>query len=274
MKFTAPLLAALLASPALAAPGASDVARAATRTAQALNGVLRDCPASFAAAQVGTPQKKCVGVGGAVEQNRVRLSAALGADLYGVWRSRDGQRSVYNWLRTPGGYVYLRLQPGPDARTPTLAYLDVPPDSPPTPSAAPTSPAATPQGGRVTVTPARPAPTRAAPVRPASPTPAASPTPRPAAVPTLAPVPFTRPLRLTDPRLNGADVRAAQDRLIALTRPSGGGRGDGWYGPVTAATVRAFQAANALPVTGQVDRATWNALFSARARTLAADRIR
>lgn len=270
MKFTVPLLAALLASPALAAPGASDVTRAATRTAQALDGVLRDCPASFAAAGVGTAQKKCVGVGGAVEQNRVRLSAALGADLYGVWRSRDGQRSVYNWLRMPGGYVYLRLQPGPDARTPTLAYLDVPPTSSPAPRAAPTSPAVTPQAGRVTVTPARPAPTRAASVRAAPATPAA----RPAAVPTLAPLPFTRPLRLTDPRLNGADVRAAQDRLIALTRPSGGGRGDGWYGPVTAATVRAFQAANALPATGQVDRATWNLLFSARARTLAADSIR
>lgn len=142
----------------------------------------------------------------------------------------------------------------------------------------------------MTVTPARPAPTRAAPVRPAPAppnpatpapttaapaTPAVSPTPlRPAAPATLAPVPFTRTLRLTDPRLNGADVRAAQDRLIALTRPSGGGRGDGWYGPVTTATVRAFQAANALPVTGQVDRTTWNTLFSARARTLAASSIR
>ena len=65
-----------------------------------------------------------------------------------------------------------------------------------------------------------------------------------------------------------------QDRLIALTRPSGGGRGDGWYGPVTAATVRAFQAANELSVTGRVDRATWDLLFSPRARTFAAESIR
>ncbi|MCV5746384.1 hypothetical protein OFN42_39870, partial [Escherichia coli] len=82
------------------------------RTAQALGGVLRDCPASFA--RIGTDQKECVGLSANVEQARTRLTAALADDLYGVWRSRDGQRSVYNWVRTPGGYVYLRLQPDPE----------------------------------------------------------------------------------------------------------------------------------------------------------------
>lgn len=69
-------------------------------------------------------------------------------------------------------------------------------------------------------------------------------------------------------------MEAVQNRLIALTRPSGGGRGDGWYGPVTAATVRAFQGANGLPVTGRVDEATWKLLFSEDARTFPASAIR
>ena len=82
-------------------------------------------------AGIGTPDKKCVGAGDTVEGTRVKLGAALGADLYGVWRSRDEQRSVYNWLRTPGGYVYVRVQPDPDGRAQTLVYLDLPPSTAP-----------------------------------------------------------------------------------------------------------------------------------------------
>jgi len=291
MKFSPFLVAALLAAPALAAPGSRDVERAATRAAQALDGVLRDCPASFS--KIGTSQKKCVGMGGTVEQARTRLGSALSADLYGVWRSRDEQRSVYNWVRTPGGYVYLRLQPDPDGRAQTLGYFDTPPGTAPT-----TPPAASPARSSAPARPAviRPPVTRTpvtkppATKAPASSTPAAKPpvttpavtapsatarpAPQPPAATSLAPQPFSRPLQLQAQRVNGADVRAVQDRLIALTRPSGGGRGDGWYGPVTAATVRAFQAANDLPVTGRVDRATWDALFSTRAQTFAADSIR
>ncbi|ABF46527.1 MULTISPECIES: peptidoglycan-binding domain-containing protein [Deinococcus] len=241
-------LVPLLAAAALAAPTGTDVERAATRTAEVLGGVLRNCPASFTS--IGSAQKRCVGTSNPVEQARVQLGKALSADLYGVWRSRDGQRSVYNWLRTPGGYVYLRLQPDPEGRAQTLVYLDLPPSRTPTRTA--------PDNG---VSPTRPAPSPA-------------PSPRPPAAQSLAPVPFTRTLQVTTPRMNGADVRAVQNRLIALTRPSSGGQGDGWYGPVTAATVRAFQAANALPVTGRVDRATWNALFGAAARPFSAERIR
>ncbi|MFD1731653.1 peptidoglycan-binding protein [Deinococcus malanensis] len=83
----------------------------------------------------------------------------------------------------------------------------------------------------------------------------------------MAPVPFTRVLQLQEQRMNGADIRAAQNRLIQLTENSRGGQGDGWFGPVTAATVRVFQAANDLPVTGRIDQATWTALFSSGART-------
>ena len=88
-----------------------------------------------------------------------------------------------------------------------------------------------------------------------------------ATVRSLAPVPFGRVLQLQTGRMNGPDVRAVQNRLIALMRPARSGQGDGWYGPVTTAAVRAFQAANSLPATGQVDRATWAPLFSPDART-------
>lgn len=287
MKFAASLLAALLLSPALAAPGAGDLERATTRAAGVVDGVLRNCPAGFA--RIGTPEKRCVGASGTVEQVRTRLGAALEADLYGVWRSRDGQRSVYNWLRTPGGYVYLRVQPDPEGRAQTLLYLDTPPQSGeaqagpaqtgPTPSGQ--RPSGSGQAAAAGVTVTRPAPARTAPITPTPATPApvtpttgpevgtAAPAPR-----GLAPVPFRRTLQVQGERLNGADVAAVQNRLIALTRPSGGGRGDGWYGPVTAATVRAFQAANGLPVTGRVDRSTWTLLFSSGARPFPASAIR
>lgn len=272
----APVLAlALLAATASAAPGGPDLEAAATRTAQTLGGVLRDCPASFAG--IGFPEKQCVGVGDTVEAARVALAAALADDLYGVWRSRDGQRSVYNWLRTAGGYVYLRLQPDPDGQAQTLVYLDLPPE--PTGAAQPGhSPAATPpaeatQIGSVTLTPAVSGPP--------APEPSAQPAPDAntaangaangaantvAAAPELAPLPFGRTLRLQDSRLNGPDVLAVQNRLITLMLPARPGQGDGWYGPVTAQTVRVFQRANGLPVTGVVDRVTWERLFSVRAQ--------
>ena len=65
--------------------------------------------------------------------------------------------------------------------------------------------------------------------------------------------------------MSGEDVRALQNRLIDLSR-TGRGAGDGWYGPVTAATVTDFQNANGLRVTGTVDLTTWTALFSGSAR--------
>lgn len=280
MKVAASLLAALLAGPALAAPGAGDLERATTRAAGVVDGVLRNCPAGFA--KIGTPEKKCVGASGTVEEVRVKLGAALEGELYGVWRSRDGQRSVYNWVRTPGGYVYLRVQPDPEGRAQTLLYLDTPPESgagasPGTSPArtAPANPTSTPPAPSPSA-PTTAAPTASAPRSPASATPATG-TRTTSAAPasrSLAPLPFRRTLQLQGTRQNGPDVVAVQNRLIALTRPSGGGRGDGWYGPVTAATVRAFQAANGLPVTGRVDGATWASLFSERAKSFPASAIR
>ncbi|MBX8466231.1 peptidoglycan-binding protein, partial [Deinococcus sp. RIT780] len=104
-------------------------------------------------------------------------------------------------------------------------------------------------------TPASTAPTSTAPTAPAAP-----------AAPSASRS-FRRTLEVQTPRLNGEDVRAVQNRLIRLTRPARPGQGDGWFGPVTAATVRAFQAANRLPVTGRVDRATWDRLFAPDAAT-------
>ncbi|SMB88412.1 peptidoglycan-binding domain-containing protein [Deinococcus hopiensis] len=277
MKFLPVLITLLLTPPALAAPGGRDVDTAATRAAQVLDGVLRNCPASFSA--VGTAQKKCVGVSSSVEQARVRLGSVLGGELYGVWRSRDEQRSVYNWVKTPGGYVYLRLQPDPEGRAQTLAYLDLPPGSTAQSDTSGT-PVGTAQGnGGAQTTPAPKSTPKPAP-KP-TPKPAATPSGSPAAQtpapqgasapqPTLAPVPFTRTLGVQSPRLNGADVRAVQNRLISLLRPRREGQGDGWYGPVTAKTVQDFQTANGLPATGRVNRITWNVLFSEGAKAFQA----
>lgn len=270
MKSRAALFALLLVPSALAAPTARDVDTAATRTAQLLDGVLRDCPANFAS--VGTAQKKCVGVSVGVEQARLKLGAGLGSDLYGVWRSRDGQRSVYNWLKGPGGYIYLRLQPDPGGRAQTLAYLDLPPSS-----TAQTDTSGSPVGGaangaRGKASQGGQSNPVASSAKPA-PRPAPKPAPAPSATgpqPTRAPLPFGRVLQVQPGRMNGADVRAVQNRLISLLRPRREGQGDGWYGPVTAKTVGEFQAANGLPVTGRVDRVTWNLLFSEAARTFQA----
>lgn len=257
-----------LAGPARAVPVAADIERVAVRAAQVLDGVLRDCPASFV--KIGSEAKRCVGAASTVEEVRVTLGAALSGDLYGVWRSRYGQVSVFNWTKTPAGYVYLRVQPDPDGRARTLVYVDVPPGS---------APASGTQIGSVTLTPVpgsgpadapatagavAPVPSTPPPASPAPATP--TPTTSAPAAETAAPVPFRRVLGVATPRMNGSDVLAVQNRLISLMRPARPGRGDGWFGPVTAATVRAFQQSNGLPVTGRVDQATWNRLFSASAR--------
>ena len=66
--------------------------------------------------------------------------------------------------------------------------------------------------------------------------------------------------------MNGGDVRTLQNRLIDMSKKAWGTGGDGWYGPVTEATVMDFQNANGLRPTGTVDQRTWTALFSDSAR--------
>ncbi|GGM09739.1 peptidoglycan-binding domain-containing protein [Deinococcus aerophilus] len=280
MRWFHALPLALLISPAWAAPAGGDLDRAALRVAGVLDGVVRNCPDNFA--QIGTSQKKCVGVGITVEASRVKLGAALGADLFGVWRSRDEQRSVFNWLRVGQDHVFVRLQPDPEGRAQTLVYLDVPPAAPPAPAAPATSGTGATQIGIVVLTPVQPvgpsiiqampggtpqpADTAVAPASATLPmSPDAAPPDGVPAPDHLAPVPFSRTLQLQDRRLNGPDVLAVQNRLIALMRPLRVGQGDGWYGPVTATTVRVFQRANGLNPTGEVDRPTWDRLFSGEA---------
>ena len=276
----------LLATPGQAAispsgqttPTPADIDKAAMRLAQELNGVLRNCPASYAS--IGTPDKRCVGLSGDVDTVRGQLSALIGGDLFGVWRSRDDQRTVFNWIKTPSGTVYLRIakdqttsdradESGP-ARS--LVYLDAPTVpaaaiSAPAPDTSTPAPAANPDPKPPeTSAPAANPPVESQPV--VNPPAANQPTASQAAAPkgSLAPLAFGRTLSLQSPPLSGPDVLAAQNRLIALTSGSRGGRGEGTYSPSTAAAVRDFQIANGLKATGELDRATWNTLFAPDAK--------
>ena len=264
-------------TPLSGVPTPADIDAAALSVTEALGGVLRNCPAAYAA--IGTPDKRCVGATGDVETLRGQISAALSADLYGVWRSRDDQRTVFNWLKLPSGTVYLRIASDEGAPGRSLIYLDAPtvPASAvttPTPAASKpaaqtTVPAMTPVTGTATPAPKLPAPTATTfqATSPSADGTAARKTAPAAASPAVANGPaFSRTLQLATPRLNGPDVRAVQNRLIALTLGGPGGQGDGWYGPNTAKTVRDFQSANKLKATGVVDRTTWSALFSANAK--------
>ena len=111
-------------APLSGVPTPADIDAAALKVAETLDGVLRNCPAAYAA--VGTPGKRCVGVAGDVETVRAQLGADLGADLYGVWRSRDDQRTVFNWFKMPSGTVYLRIASDEAASGRSLVYLDAP----------------------------------------------------------------------------------------------------------------------------------------------------
>jgi peptidoglycan hydrolase-like protein with peptidoglycan-binding domain len=72
---------------------------------------------------------------------------------------------------------------------------------------------------------------------------------------------FNRNLALMQPRLNGADVLAVQQRLLALGFP-GIGIADGWYGPKTEAVVKAFQLYMGFNQDGVVDQMLWQSLFT------------
>ncbi|GAA5076735.1 hypothetical protein HNP84_007315 [Thermocatellispora tengchongensis] len=70
-----------------------------------------------------------------------------------------------------------------------------------------------------------------------------------------------RVLEVTDPMMHGEDVETWQERMAR--------RGwtidvDGWYGPQSRTVCKGYQRATGLPVTGRVDRATWNMTWSWR----------
>lgn len=268
--FVPTLLGLMLWGAAAAQPTGQDVGRVTERVASALDGVISPCPSTWQAA--GSGQKRCVRADDGPDAVRRALTRSSTVDLYGAWRSQSNPNYLYNWARTPNGFVSILVAPSAPGSTSSLLMIDVP-----RPAASRASTAVAPTAkapGTITVQP----PAAAAPTPAPSPAPAPAPAPSPAPSPAPGPAPaaasgapvsgpaFRRVLRLTAPRLSGEDVRAVQNRLIALSRRGRGGSGDGWFGPVTSATVRAFQEANGLPATGVVDRVTWDALFSAGAR--------
>jgi len=98
------------------------------------------------------------------------------------------------------------------------------------------------------------APTVIAPSAPQSPT-------RPAVTPSKPATPTAKPTPVQAPALwregdTGSDVRSLEARLVQLRllQPV---RVDGDYGTSTTTAVRTLQARRGLPVTGQVDAATW-----------------
>jgi peptidoglycan hydrolase-like protein with peptidoglycan-binding domain len=82
----------------------------------------------------------------------------------------------------------------------------------------------------------------------------------PTTQPVIAPA-FSRRLLLQNPRLQGEDVKAVQERLRQLGYAQVG-KVDGIYGPNTNAAVRAFQTLNGLPADAILGPRTWERLFS------------
>ena len=238
---SAALGALLLTSAAFAAATSQDVERAADAAALAVDGLIAPCPASVRQASASA---RCVTSDLNLAATRRALSAASKLSLYGAWRT-DGQGRVYNWVTLPGGYVNIGIVPDSANAEMSLILL--------TPSVQKPAPA--------TTAPPTTAPTTPAAQTPAPATPTKTETPAASAVP-----PFKRLLRLTTPRMNGADVKELQLRLMAVSKVDPGKGGDGWFGPVTEANVIVFQLANGLKPTGVVDRATWNTLFSPGAK--------
>ena len=71
---------------------------------------------------------------------------------------------------------------------------------------------------------------------------------------------FYRVLEVRDPRMNGPDVSALQNRLLNLNF-SELGRADGYYGPVNENVIKNIQKSIGMVVTGKVDKVLWNIIF-------------
>jgi|GEM_PF-4842120 len=249
-----PFLALLAGSAALGAAAPADVERAAVLAARAADGTITPCPRTF---DRFSKAKQCVTTSLAPEQLKTRLNRELARELLTAWRAQQNLVYAYNYLRSTGGYVVVIV--GPYGKG-SIMLLDAAPDRAPAPDPtrpdAPESASGTGQGGTQGAGTAKGGASTSE-VR-------IVPRPQPSPNAARAGAAFRRTLALTNPRLHGEDVRAVQNRLADLAGIPRGG--DGWYGPVTRATVAAFQRANDLPDTGVVNRATWDALFSTAAR--------
>jgi hypothetical protein len=82
-----------------------------------------------------------------------------------------------------------------------------------------------------------------------------------AKAPVVEAPPLNRLLLLTNPPMEGADVRHLQQRLLDLGYAEVG-NADGIFGNNTNIGLRNFQTANGLNVDGKVGPLTWEALFS------------
>ncbi|WP_045234322.1 peptidoglycan-binding domain-containing protein [Deinococcus pimensis] len=256
------LLGSLAWSAVLAAASPEEVDAAAVRAARAVDGTIVPCPETW---RNFTESRRCVRAPETPEKVKARLNRALGETLVTAWRAQTNPVFSYNYVRTASSLVGVVAGPATREGDSTLLVLDSVPDRADTRRD---------EGGVRLV----PQPRASAPTAPRAGTSARTETPpsasakpsiaAPAATATVSPdtPAFTRVLALREPRMNGEDVRRVQNRLMDVARLPRGGGGDGWFGPVTSATVRAFQAANGLKVTGTVDRATWARLFSADAR--------
>ncbi|AFZ67685.1 peptidoglycan-binding domain-containing protein [Deinococcus peraridilitoris] len=272
---------------ALAAATPAQVEGAAVAAARAVDGTIVACPETF---RNFTESRRCVRVPGEPEEIKARLNRSLGAALVSAWRAQSNPIYSYNYLRSAGEFVGIVAGPAARDGKSTLLVFDAVPDRADlrrdeesvriVPQPREESQASTPAPG--TVTPSA-SPSGSSPAQPGASTGAANrETPGAAAGAGTVPaaraasprLTFARPLVLREPRLNGEDVRAVQNRLMDVAGMARGAGGDGWYGPVTSATVRAFQAANALPVTGMVDRTTWERLFSPEARPFDPNAVR
>jgi Putative peptidoglycan binding domain len=147
-------------------------------------------------------------------------------------------------------------EPSTPALPPPTATASEPTPAPtaePTPAPVPT---AMPEPTAIAAPTAAPTDTPADPEEPAEP------------LPTLTPAPLGRTLALESPPIEGDDVRALQNRLLALGYVELGSA-DGIYGAQSAEAVRMFQAQNRLDADGVVGPQTWERLFGPSPRRAA-----
>lgn len=72
---------------------------------------------------------------------------------------------------------------------------------------------------------------------------------------------FTRNIELTNPRMNGDDVLALQERLLWLGL-SEVGEADGYFGPLTEEVIKKLQLVSEFESNGKVNKALWDIIFS------------
>lgn len=73
-------------------------------------------------------------------------------------------------------------------------------------------------------------------------------------------VDFSRDLKLTQSRMNGADVTEVQKRLLSLGFAEVG-TADGWFGPKTETAVKRYQELLGFTPSGVVNKALWQVMF-------------